>query len=107
MDPNESCPGCRALALRRGRQSVALQDIADRLITDLVPQISQRPDDPVITPVMVVLRHANDQLLNPWIDPRPGGATGVRAIEFVHHPRDEGQNARPIHSSSAPADSRL
>src|SRR5258708_4364885 len=26
---------------------------------------------------------------------------------LVHHPRGEGQNARPIHSSSAPADSRL
>src|SRR5262249_1631237 len=24
-----------------------------------------------------------------------------------HHPRDEGQDARPIHSSSTPADSRL
>ena len=32
MDPNESRPGCRALALWRGRQSVTLQDIADRLI---------------------------------------------------------------------------
>jgi hypothetical protein len=26
---------------------------------------------------------------------------------LVHHPRDEGQDARPIHSSSTPADSRL
>jgi hypothetical protein len=26
---------------------------------------------------------------------------------LVHHPRDEGQNARPIHSSSTPADSQL
>jgi len=39
---------------------MALQDIAHRLIADLVPQISQRPDDTVITPVMVLLRHAND-----------------------------------------------
>jgi hypothetical protein len=31
MGPNESRPSCRALALGRGRQSVALQDIADRL----------------------------------------------------------------------------
>src|SRR5262249_45735429 len=132
---------------------------------------------PVITPVMVLLGHANDQLLNLSLDPRPAGAsTGPRAIEFaghelavpgqdslrpghighlaknlvaqsmtelaergslgirelqppfqlglqdpifggqifvprqqvlVHHPRDEGQDARPIHSSSTPADSRL
>src|SRR5260370_42477001 len=26
---------------------------------------------------------------------------------LVHHPRDEGQDTRPIHSSSTPADSRL
>src|SRR5947199_2477239 len=26
---------------------------------------------------------------------------------LVHHPRDEGQNACPIHSSSTPADSQL
>src|SRR4030095_6542709 len=26
---------------------------------------------------------------------------------LLHHPRDEGQDARPIHSSSTPADSRL
>jgi hypothetical protein len=39
------------LALRCGRQTVALEDITDRLIADLVPQIGQRPHDPVITPV--------------------------------------------------------
>jgi hypothetical protein len=60
IDPNESRPGCRAFALWRGRQSVALQDIADRLIADLVPQIGQRPRNPVITPVTVLLGHAND-----------------------------------------------
>src|SRR5215475_14570325 len=86
MDPNESRPGGRALALRRGRQSVALQDIADRLIADLVPQISQRPHNPTITPVTVLLGHANDQLLNLSLDPRPAGAsTRLRAIEFVGH----------------------
>jgi hypothetical protein len=60
MHPNESRPGCRVLALWRRRQRVALQDIADRLIADLVPKISQRPHDPVITPVTVLLGHAND-----------------------------------------------
>jgi hypothetical protein len=47
------CGPSGALALWRGRQSVALQDIADGLIADLVSQIGQRPDDTVITPVMV------------------------------------------------------
>src|SRR6516225_10219374 len=63
---------------------MALQDIAHRLIADLVPQISQRSDDTVITPVMVLLRHANDQLLNLSLDPRPARAsTRLRAIEFA------------------------
>src|SRR6195256_3707121 len=177
MGPNESRPSCRALALGRGRQSVPLQDIADGLIADLVSQIGQRPRNPVITPVTVLLGHAKDQLLNLSLDPRPAGAsTGLRAIEcagdelavpgqdgvrlrhigylaenlaaqsmtdlaergslgvrelqlsfqlglqdpifggqifvprqqlLVHHPCDEGQDARPMHSSSTPADSRL
>jgi hypothetical protein len=177
VDADECRPGCRALALRCRRQSVALQDIADRLIADLVPQISQRPHNPVIAPVTVLPRHANDQLLNFSLDPRPARASSSpRAVEFarhevavpgqdgvrpgdighlaqnlaaqsmtdfaergslgvrelqpplrlglqdaifggqifdpcqqllVHHPRDEGQNARPIHSSSTPADSQL
>ena len=63
VDADECRPGCRALALRCRRQSVAVQDIADRLIADLVPQIGQRPHNPVIAPVTVLPRHANDQLL--------------------------------------------
>src|SRR2546427_1436149 len=71
MHPNESRPSCRVLALWRRRQRVALQDIADRLIADLVPKISQRPHNPVKTPVTVLPRHANDQLLDLPLDPRP------------------------------------
>jgi hypothetical protein len=41
-------------------------------------------------------------------DPIFGGQIFVpRQQLLVHHPRDEGQDARPIHSSSTPADSRL
>jgi len=155
---------------------VALQDIADGLIANLVSQIGQRPRNSVITPVMVLLGHANDQLLNLSLDPRPAGApTSLRAIKLVgdklavpsqdgvrprhighlgedlaaqamtdlgqcgslgvrelqpplqlglqdpifggqifdprqqllvHRPPHVGQNARPIHSSSTPADSQ-
>jgi hypothetical protein len=35
-------------------------------------QIRQRPGDPVIAPVTVLLGHANDQLLNLCLDSRPG-----------------------------------
>ncbi len=63
---------------------MALQDIPDRLITDLIPQIGQRARNPVITPVTVLLGHANDQLLDLSLDPRSAGAsTGLRAIEFA------------------------
>src|ERR1700716_4192624 len=86
MDPNEGRPGGRALALRGGWKSVALQDIADGLIADLVTQIGQRPRNSVITPVTVLLGHANDELLNLSLDPRPARAsTGLRTIEFAGH----------------------
>src|SRR5262249_3841542 len=84
MDPNEGPPSCRAFALWRRRHNMSLQDIADRLIADLVPQISQRPRNPVITPVTVLLGHANDQLLDLSLDPRPARpATGLGPIEFA------------------------
>ena len=43
MGPNEGRPSSRALALRRWRQTVAPQNITDRLIGNLVSQIGQRP----------------------------------------------------------------
>src|SRR5215475_4099981 len=99
MDPNERRPGGCTLALRCRQQAVALQHIADRLIADLVPQIGQRPHDPVITPVMVLLGHANDQLLNLSLDPRPARAsTRIRAVEFARH-----QLAVPGQDSVRPA----
>jgi hypothetical protein len=61
---NERRPGGRALALRRRRQTVALQDIADRLMAYTISQIGQRPGNPVITPVPVLLGQTNDQLLD-------------------------------------------
>src|SRR3974390_744415 len=123
MRPNERCPACRVPALRRRRQSVASQDIADRLIAHTMPEISQRSGDPVITPISVLPGNANDQLLNRSADPRPAKAsTGRRALELaghklagpgqdgrpnllIHHPGDEGQDAPPIDWSSTPADS--
>ncbi len=39
VNPNECRPGRRVLARRCGRQAVTAQNIADRLIRDLMPQI--------------------------------------------------------------------
>jgi hypothetical protein len=64
--------------------TVASQNIANRLIGHLVPQIGQRPRNPVIAPVPVLAGHANDQLLDLSIDPRSARAsTRLRAIEFA------------------------
>jgi hypothetical protein len=68
--PNEGRPCGRALALRRRRQSVALQNIANRLIGDLISEIGQGAHNPVIAPVPVLARYANDQLLDLLLDPR-------------------------------------
>ena len=84
MGPNERCPCAGALSLRRRRQTVASQDIADRLIGNVVAQIGQRPRNPIITPVSVLAGHANDQLLDLSLDARPARAsTGLRAIELA------------------------
>src|SRR5262245_53620497 len=61
-----------------------LQDIANRLIADLIPQIGQRPRNPVIAPITVLLGHANNQPLDFARDPWPARtATGFRAIELA------------------------
>jgi hypothetical protein len=72
--------------LRSGarRQAVAPQDIANRLIGNLVPQIGQRPCNPVIAPMPLLAGHANDQLLDLSLDPRSARAsTGLRAIKLA------------------------
>src|SRR6266478_213856 len=77
-----------ALALRGGRQTMALQDIANRLIADFIPQIGECPHNPVIAPISVLPGHADDQLLHLSADARPTRAsTGLRAIEFARHHR--------------------
>jgi hypothetical protein len=58
--------------------------LPDRLIADLITQIGQRPSNPVIAPVTVLLGHANDQALDLLLDPRPAGApTSLRAIKLA------------------------
>ena len=63
---------------------MTLHNIANRLVGNLVPQIGQRPRNPVIAPVPVLAGHANDQLLDLALDPRSARAsTPLRAIELV------------------------
>ena len=63
---------------------MALQHIANRLIGNLISEIGQGAHNPVIAPIPVLARHANDQLLDLSLDPRSARAlTGLRAIEFA------------------------
>src|SRR3954464_4908841 len=66
------------------RQTVAVQDVADRLIADPISQIGQGAGNPVIAPVPILLGHANDQLLDFSRDSRPArAATSFRAVELA------------------------
>src|ERR1035437_2013094 len=51
-----------------------------------MPQIGQRPHNPIIAPGEILLGHANNQPLNCLVDPRPAWASMLRAIELA---RDE------------------
>jgi hypothetical protein len=64
MSPNEGRPGGGVLTLRRRRYAVTTQNIAYCLIRNLVPQIGERPNDPVMAPGRILLGYANNQLLN-------------------------------------------
>src|SRR5215813_1743236 len=84
MDANEGRPRARALALRSRRQSVAPQDIANRLIANHMPEIGQSTHNPVIAPGPVLPGHAYNQLLDLKLDPRSSWtATGFRAVELA------------------------
>ena len=44
-----------------GFDAVPLQNVPDRLIGDLVAEIGERAGDPIVTPALVLLGHAEDQ----------------------------------------------
>jgi hypothetical protein len=76
--------GVRALALRRGWQAVPSQNIANRLIGNHIPEIGHGARDPVVAPVPILARHANDQLLHLALEPRSARTlTSLRAREFT------------------------
>jgi hypothetical protein len=50
-----------------------LQNIANRLIGNHIPEIGQGARNPVIAPVPVLARHANDQLLHLALTARKSG----------------------------------
>src|SRR5438105_7317594 len=74
-----SCACAPAPAAERGAAGYC-----QRLIGNLPPEIGQGAHNPVIAPIPVLARHANDELLDLSLDPRSARAlTGLRAIEFA------------------------
>src|SRR6266487_4053481 len=58
---DELLPRRGRLAFWRWRDTMALENVPYRLVTDRVTQIGQGTDDPVVTPGAILLRHADNQ----------------------------------------------
>src|SRR5215510_16450916 len=63
---DELLPRRGFFSLRRWGNAVALQDVADGLITDRQAQVGQRADNPIVAPGAVFLGHADHQGLELW-----------------------------------------
>jgi len=62
------------------------QNSADRLIRNLVAQIGERPDNPVIAPRAIFLGHADNQCLDFSVDPRAARSSRpARSVEFARN----------------------
>lgn len=56
MAADEVLPGCGLTPLRGGSNPMAAQDVADRLVGQLMPQVGQGSDNAVVTPAGVLSR---------------------------------------------------
>src|SRR5262249_52099742 len=64
---DELLPRRGLFTLRCWGNAVALQDVADGLITNRIAQVGQRADDPIIAPGAVFLGHTDHQGLESWV----------------------------------------
>ena len=62
MDTDERLPGQGLLPCRRWWDTMALEDVADRLVTDRIAQISQRPHNAIIPPRAVLSGHTHHEI---------------------------------------------
>jgi len=94
VSPNEFCPCDRSSALRRWRYTMAPQNIADRLIGDMISQIGECPDNPVIAPGSIFLGHPERSVPSislpigglPWVR-RAHDPSNLRATSLRYHPK--------------------
>src|SRR5438477_9971708 len=61
MRRDELFPSSLLAALGRGCDAVALQDVPDGLIRDLMTEVGERAHDAIVTPAGVLLSHTDDQ----------------------------------------------
>ena len=66
-------PGSLLATIRCRFQTMLLEDIADALIGDVVPQIDQRPLNAIVTPGRILLGQANHEFLYFFRHWRPPG----------------------------------
>jgi hypothetical protein len=74
---NEVSPTDRVLALGCRRDSVATQDISDRLVGQPMAKIRQRTHNAIITPGGILLRHLHHQGFCHFVHGRPPQRTTV------------------------------
>ena len=70
MRSDEILPGCVLAAFRRGGDAVPLENVADRLIRNVVTEVGQCPGNPIVAPTGILSGHADDQRLDARIDTR-------------------------------------
>src|SRR6266567_1515180 len=68
---NEVRPCCGLAALRSRRNPKPPQNVADRLIGDLMTEVAECSGDAVVTPKRILSRHADDQFHDLASDPWP------------------------------------
>ena len=64
VDMDERSPGHDLLTFRGGRQTMALEHIAHRLVTDCQAQVAQGADDPVIATGAILSGHLHYECLD-------------------------------------------
>src|SRR5262249_34639954 len=67
---NEVLPTRTLTPFRCRVDAVALQDVSNRLVGDVVAEIGQRAGDPIVSPTYVLLGHAEDECFDSSMDAR-------------------------------------
>src|SRR5208337_835178 len=84
MGSNEVCPAGRVFPLRCGGYPVAFENITDGLVGNLMAEIGQGTDNPIIPPARILPSHPYNQPLELRISPRAARSpTHLRTIELA------------------------